>query len=97
MIRLMVLRVTANGAMRLAITIPRRGPDAGSLPGPLGEETTNSLPRASGRPFRAAANSEGLCRRAAGGNEARMGAFAPFGAARLIRQPGACGPWRGVR
>src|SRR5690554_1028961 len=100
MTRLMVLRETASGAIRLAITMPRRGPVAGSFGVPRGVETTNIGPRARCFPLSAAANSEGRCRRAAGGKEARLGTGTPALAGFVVRvglrRPDVCDPWRGA-
>src|SRR5690606_9678598 len=99
MTRLMVLRDTARGAMRLAITMPRRGPVAGAL-SPRRVETKHIEPRARCLPLSGAANAVGGCRRAAGGKVARMDtgtpALAGFVMRAVLRRPGACDPWRGA-
>src|SRR3546814_8921210 len=75
MTRLMVLRVTAFAAKRFATIRPSRAREA-PCGASRGVVTTSKAPLAIRLPFRARAYSEGRCRRAVAGSEARIGVCA---------------------
>src|SRR5690606_37699229 len=100
MTRLIALRLTDLAANRFAIIRPSRAPSCVSAAA-RGVVTTNKAPLAKRLPFRADAYSEGRCKRAAGGNVARMALCAPAisssrRALRLLKRPDAYDPSHGA-